>query len=149
MANDSTLKKFVKILLPSALMLASVIAKILKEGNSEELDNHDADLSGRSSSRNYTCPECDGTMHFADDEVLVCDVCGYSIDVDYYDEEIEERSTSYPTREEVCGWDDDEEDDEDNSERLSADDAALIWLSHGKDEDYMFGYTEEELEENL
>lgn len=28
-------------------------------------------------------------------------------------------------------------------------DAALAWLSHGKDEDYMFGYSEEELEEAL
>ena len=26
---------------------------------------------------------------------------------------------------------------------LSVYDAALIWLSHGKDEDYTFGYTEE------
>ena len=41
-------------------------------------------------------------------------------------------------------------DDEDSeSERISAYDAAHIWLSHGKDEDYMFGYTEEELEEAL
>jgi len=28
-------------------------------------------------------------------------------------------------------------------------DAALIWASHGKDEDYMFGYTEDELEDEL
>ena len=40
------------------------------------------------------------------------------------------------------------EDDED-SERLSVYDAALIWASNGKDEDYMFGYTEEELEDAL
>ena len=32
---------------------------------------------------------------------------------------------------------------------LSAYDAALIWLSHGKDEDYMFGYSEDELEDAL
>ena len=32
------------------------------------------------------------------------------------------------------------------SEGLSVSDAAAIWRSHGKDEDYMFGYTEEELE---
>jgi hypothetical protein len=25
----------------------------------------------------------------------------------------------------------------------------LIWLSHGKDEDYTFGYSEDELEEAL
>ena len=33
-----------------------------------------------------------------------------------------------------------------DSEAISVSDAALIWRSHGKDEDYMFGYTEEELE---
>lgn len=32
-------------------------------------------------------------------------------------------------------------------ESLSVYDAALIWASNGKDEDYTFGYTEEELEE--
>lgn len=37
--------------------------------------------------------------------------------------------------------------DEDGSERISVWDAADIWRSHGKDEDYMFGYTEEELED--
>lgn len=40
------------------------------------------------------------------------------------------------------------EDDEDyDEEALSVDDAAMIWASNGKDEDYTFGYTEEELEE--
>ena len=41
------------------------------------------------------------------------------------------------------------EDDEDDSESLSVYDAALIWASHGKDEDYTFGYSEEELENAL
>lgn len=45
---------------------------------------------------------------------------------------------------------DDEFDDEnDESESLSVYDAALIWASHGKDEDYTFGYSEEELEAAL
>lgn len=46
---------------------------------------------------------------------------------------------------------DDDWDDEDDSddESLSVYDAALIWMSNGKDEDYMFGYTEEELEAAL
>jgi ribosomal protein L37AE/L43A len=44
------------------------------------------------------------------------------------------------------GLDDDESDDDDESEALSVYDAADIWASHGKDEDYTFGYTEEELE---
>ena len=38
---------------------------------------------------------------------------------------------------------------ESESEGLSVHDAALIWLSHGKDEDYDFGYSEEELENAL
>lgn len=47
-------------------------------------------------------------------------------------------------------YDDEYEDDEyDDVERLSVYDAAMIWLSNGKDEDYMFGYTEEELEDAL
>ena len=42
------------------------------------------------------------------------------------------------------------EPDEDNDgESLSGRDAADIWASNGKDEDYMFGYTEEELENAL
>jgi hypothetical protein len=40
-------------------------------------------------------------------------------------------------------------DDESDDEALSVYDAALIWMSHGKDEDYMYGYTEEELEAAL
>ena len=39
--------------------------------------------------------------------------------------------------------------DEDNSEQISVWEAADIWVSNGKDEDYMFGYTEEELEDAL
>ncbi len=42
----------------------------------------------------------------------------------------------------------DEPDDEDD-ESLSVYEAAEIWASNGKDEDYMFGYTEEELEDAL
>ncbi|WP_426716796.1 hypothetical protein ACEN19_03745 [Corynebacterium auriscanis] len=38
------------------------------------------------------------------------------------------------------------DDDVEENESLSVYDAAEIWSSHGKDEDYMFGYTEEELE---
>ena len=40
-------------------------------------------------------------------------------------------------------------EEEDDSECLSVWDAAEIWASNGKDEDYMFGYTEEELEAAL
>lgn len=41
-------------------------------------------------------------------------------------------------------WRANEEDDE-NEESLSVWDAADIYLSHGFDEDYQFGYTHEEL----
>ena len=44
-------------------------------------------------------------------------------------------------------YDNDEMDGE--NESLSVYDAALIWMSNGKDEDYTFGYTEEELEDAL
>lgn len=43
----------------------------------------------------------------------------------------------------IYDYDDYDEDDE----RISVWEAAEIWRSHGKDEDYMFGYTEEELED--
>lgn len=46
-----------------------------------------------------------------------------------------------------CRYSLDGNDDEDES--LSVYDAALIWVSHGKDEDYTFGYSEEELEDAL
>lgn len=38
---------------------------------------------------------------------------------------------------------------EDDSDMLSVYDAALIWMSSGKDEDYTFGYSEDELEDAL
>ncbi|WP_276741138.1 hypothetical protein [Actinomyces bouchesdurhonensis] len=44
---------------------------------------------------------------------------------------------------------DDEDEDVDDSERLNVYDAALIWMSNGMDEDYTFGYSEEELREAL
>jgi hypothetical protein len=36
-------------------------------------------------------------------------------------------------------------DQEDDGESLGVDDAADIWMSNGMDEDYMFGYSEDEL----
>lgn len=43
----------------------------------------------------------------------------------------------------------DDDDDDDDGQTLSVDDAALIWLSNGMDEDYTFGYTEDELRDAL
>lgn len=50
-----------------------------------------------------------------------------------------------------CLNSDEESDDLDDGsdEGLSVYDAAEIWASHGKDEDYTFGYSEEELEDAL
>jgi len=39
--------------------------------------------------------------------------------------------------------------DYDDDEELSVYDAALIWESNGRDEDYTFGYSEDELETAL
>lgn len=43
----------------------------------------------------------------------------------------------------------DDEDDDDYGESMSVEDAALAWLSRGMDEDYTFGYSEEELRRAL
>lgn len=40
-------------------------------------------------------------------------------------------------------------EESDESEAISVWDAAEIWASNGKDEDYTFGYSEEELENAL
>jgi chromosome segregation ATPase len=45
----------------------------------------------------------------------------------------------------LSGADDDEDTDGDSGEALDVHDAADIWLSKGMDEDYRFGYTEDEL----
>ncbi len=42
-----------------------------------------------------------------------------------------------------------QEENDFRGESLSVYDAAEIWVSHGKDEDYMFGYSEDELENAL
>ena len=50
---------------------------------------------------------------------------------------------------ENCRYGLEDDDDEDDDETLSVYEAADIWVSHGKDEDYTFGYSEEELEDAL
>lgn len=44
---------------------------------------------------------------------------------------------------------DDDADEDDDGEALDVYDAALIWQSNGMDEDYMFGYSEDELRDAL
>lgn len=48
-----------------------------------------------------------------------------------------------------CSGEFDNDDDYVDDEYISVQNAALIWASNGKDEDYMFGYSEEELEDAL
>ena len=51
----------------------------------------------------------------------------------------------------LCGtvYHDNDYDEDFDGESLSADDAADIWGSRGMDEDYTFGYSEDELKSNL
>ena len=54
----------------------------------------------------------------------------------------------------LCGsaWFIDDADHElnyDDEDDLSLEDAALLWSIHGKNKNYLFGYTEEELEKAL
>ena len=72
-------------------------------------------------------------------ETPPCPECGTSLTKKYVYSEMYCENCRY-------GLDDDDEND---SESLSVYDAALIWASNGKDEDYTFGYSEEELEDAL
>lgn len=63
-------------------------------------------LTGR-----YICRECGAIMQFEDEyeDTLVCPECGYSEDSDRYGMSDEEYDALYPTKEEVCGYDEDED----------------------------------------
>ncbi len=78
-------------------------------------------------SRYVMCPDCGHRMN------RVLDIFG-NWDGETYECRFCDSSYSY---------------DDDEDERLSVFDAAAIWASNGKDEDYMFGYSEEELEDAL
>ncbi|WP_150461070.1 hypothetical protein [Nesterenkonia ebinurensis] len=47
------------------------------------------------------------------------------------------------------GLRDEDDEESDDGDALSVYDAAQIWVSNGKDEDYMFGYSRDELENAL
>ena len=77
----------------------------------------------------------------------------WTMDQEEFEEKYESLSSSDMSKvaDAIYGMEDEamdeyDEDDEDD-EYLSIDDAALIWVSHGRDEDYMFGYSENELED--
>lgn len=66
-------------------------------------------LTGR-----YICRKCGAIMQFEDEyeDTLVCPECGYSEDSDRYGMSDEEYDALYPTKEEVCGYDEKDENDE-------------------------------------
>lgn len=80
-----------------------------------------------------------------------CDNCG-----DYMNSQTDFTVSLGTWKCEVCGYKNDVtanniiyDDDDYDSEKISVYEAALIWESNGKDEDYTFGYSEEELEDAL
>lgn len=84
----------------------------------------------------WVCDNCYGAMEVTREKRnrnrVYCPNCGTEWYVDDEDEYIND---------DCCV--------ERDEESLSVYDAALIWASNGKDEDYMFGYSEEELEDAL
>jgi uncharacterized Zn ribbon protein len=73
------------------------------------------------------CPKCGGEICVPDNfnDIWICPNCGQEFDFS------------------------EEDEDDDFGESLSVYEAADIYASNGKDEDYMFGYSEEELEDAL
>ena len=96
-----------------------------------------------------TCPKCYNDYDFFEESEKLPDVLqADDADLADYDglcancilEKFEEDEKLY-------GGDTYNDDDEtDNGERISLEEAAEIWRCHGKDEDYTFGYSEDELE---
>lgn len=100
----------------------------------------------------WYCDECNAYLNEqsgfdADCGTWTCKECGY---LNYIDEneilddyELEEfENSGFDTYNEYA-------EDRDSGEGISIDEAAQIWASHGKDEDYTFGYSEDELEDAL
>lgn len=93
----------------------------------------------------WVCNHCysamDETREGRNRNKVSCPNCGTYWYVDDDDEYINDGSA----------WNasDDYDEDESDCEGVDVYEAALIWRSHGQDEDYDFGYSEEELEEAL
>lgn len=71
-----------------------------------------------------------------------CPQCGTPLTKKYVYSEMYCENCSYGLEDEES-----EDDDDDDGESLSVYDAAQMWLSSGKDEDYTFGYSIKELED--
>ena len=89
----------------------------------------------------WWCDECNASLDeqegfFSTCGIWTCDVCGW---INLIDENSDLEGNG--TIDDGVSWD--------NDEPISIYDAANIWASHGKDEDYSFGFTEEELNDAL
>ena len=100
----------------------------------------------------WYCDECNAYLNnqsgfHADCGSWTCTKCGY---VNYINENeiLDEDELNESENSDFDSYNDYVED-RDSGEGLSVYDAALIWASHGRDEDYTFGYSEEELEDAL
>ncbi len=93
----------------------------------------------------WYCDRCNDCLSEQDNfydycYVWECTNCGWENIISsesIYESEEEFRNSNY------------EFSDDGDDESLGVYDAALIWLSNGMDEDYMFGYTEDELRNAL
>ena len=95
-----------------------------------------------------TCPKCGKEYDFFEEsDELPFVINADDADLADYDDLCAECiRDKFEEEERMYGGDTyDDDDEEDSGERLSVSDAADIWRSHGEDEDYMFGYSEDEL----
>lgn len=142
------------------------------------IDYYDGSFRDIDDSDHPGCPECGTTMDcfFGDreygDGYWECPNCGFKFteaDLERYKEAASDFDSALLTEDFDIDafrdgeYDEDEEESEEESydifdeyddsevddESISVYDAALIWASHGKDEEYLFGYSEDELEEAL
>lgn len=73
--------------------------------------------------RTYICPECGDTMRFETDDVLVCDSCYYSTDLEYYeDPSDDDYEILYPTKGELLGIEEDFDYDDEDEDLYDLDD---------------------------
>jgi hypothetical protein len=89
----------------------------------------------------WYCTYCDYSNSIDSDNIIDLNEYSKFENSDYFGSYNEYKNHDYNDDEYVI--------EVDSNEDLSVDDAALIWLSNGKDEDYTFGYTEDELEDAL
>ena len=97
-------------------------------------------LGGRGSARELSWEEQDAYTGETPD----CPNCGTSLTKRYVYSDMYCENCRYGLDDE-----DKDDDDDDGGETLSVYDAAWIWQSNGRDEDYTFGYTEDDLRRAL